>query len=82
MSEPNPQDPTVRIRLTAIKSRMVRDLAKHLPEDWIQNANATDRHDFQKKMHESKTIMEIVDICSWTMLCIELEEQERARPKE
>lgn len=82
MPEPNPQDPKVKVRLSAIKSRMVRDLAKHLPDDWLQNANATDRRDFQKKMYESETIMVVVDICSWTMLCIELEEQERARPKE
>jgi hypothetical protein len=82
MVAPNSQDPEVRARVAAIKSRMIRDLATHLPPDWIENADATDRTDFLQKMHESKTIIEIVDICSWTMLCIEVEEKARARPEE
>jgi hypothetical protein len=82
MPEPNPQDPKVRLRLTAIKSRMIRELAKHLPDDWIANANANNRQDFLKKMYESETIIAVVDINAWTMLCIETEEASRAEPGE
>jgi len=80
--EPSPQDPEVVLRLTAIKYRMIKDLAKHLPNDWIENANASSRTDFLQKMYESETIMVIVDLCAWTMLCIEVEEAARAKPKE
>lgn len=74
-NEPNPQDMKTRIRLAAIQQRMYHDLSKHLSDEWVENAGAKDRHEFKTYMVTSKTMNEIVDIVSWTMLCIEKEEE-------
>lgn len=82
-TQPNPKDPDTANRAMAIKRRMYMDLAQHLPDDWLSNANAKDRNEFFKHMVTSKTMQEIVDIVSWTMLCIEKEEEAmRAGPDE
>ena len=76
---PDPQNPQTEMRYTAIRKRLVKELAEQLPDDWVANANATDREDFRVKMFESVTIMAIVDTCAWTLLKIEEEEAERAK---
>lgn len=81
-TQPNPQDPEVLLRLDAIKRRMISDLAQHLPDDWLENANAKSRPEFMKHMVTSKTMAQIIDIVAWTMLCIEKEERAGARPEE
>lgn len=73
--KPNPKDPAVQARVMAIKRRMINDLAMHLPDDWLQNANAKNRNQFKIHMATSKTIQQILDIVSWTMVSIEKEEE-------
>ena len=73
--EPNPQDPAVLARLGAIRRRMYRDLASHLPDDWLKNSNSANRNDFHKHLLTSDTMRQIIETVSWTMLCIEKEEE-------
>jgi hypothetical protein len=76
-------DPLVQARLMAFKKRMVNDLAKHLPDEWLSNANAKDRVEFRTHMLTSTTVMEVLDVVAWTALSIEHEEKTaRAGSKE
>ena len=84
MNEPlNINEPLVQARHLAFKKRMITDLARHLPDEWLTNANAKDRAEFRTHMITSKTIMEVLDVVAFTVLSIEHEEKAAsAGPKE
>lgn len=81
-NEPNPQTEQVQQKLFALRKRMIKDLAQHLPENWLKNANARTRQEFLQHMVTSKTIAEIIEIVSWTALCVEHEEAMRAQSEQ
>lgn len=80
--DPDPNDPANQALMIAIQRRLYKDLSQNLPEEWLKNANAENRAEFLQHMATSKTMREIVEIASWTALCIAREEASRARPQE
>ena len=71
MIVPDPKSDADQLRFAQIRSRMLDNLVKHLPDYYIKIAGLGKRDDLRDKMAASDSIMCIIDSCVLTAQEIE-----------